>query len=57
MAQRRENCERAKKALAEYERARYLYAPGEGDERKVLSDEERAKVTEAMRHEVQYWCN
>ncbi len=53
---RAQRCATARDNLHEIQSARYLYE-GEGEQRLVLSEEERRDVTEQWREAVRRWCD
>lgn len=52
----RQNCNKAKKALKNYQRSSYLYTKDKKGEKNILSDAERKKAEFETQREITYWC-
>jgi hypothetical protein len=57
LAQRQENCQKAKDRMASYEQAKRIYRPGPTGERVYLSSEEIDAERATARVAVAEWCN
>ena len=55
--EREQQCLHAKAKLRDYERARYLYKPEEGDKEIILSDAERSAATGEIKKSIEELCN
>ena len=54
---REKQCLHARTQLKNYERARYLYKPGAGEQDAILSDEERKLATEEATKSIDDFCD
>ena len=52
----RQNCNKAKKALKNYQRSSYLYTKDKKGGKNILSDAERKKAEFETQREITYWC-
>ena len=52
----KQNCAKAKKASADYERAQYIYTKDESGKKTILSDAERVKAQKDTQRQITYWC-
>lgn len=55
--EREQQCLHAKAKLKDYERARYLYKPEEGDKEIILSDAERNAATGEVKKSIEELCD
>ncbi len=55
--ERQQQCLQAKVQLKNYDRARYLYKPEEGDKEIILSDNERKAATEELKESIESLCS
>ncbi|MEO7557459.1 MAG: DUF4124 domain-containing protein [Gammaproteobacteria bacterium] len=55
--EREQQCLHAKAKLRDYERARYLYNPEEGDKETILSDAERNAATGEVKKSIEELCD
>ncbi len=54
---REENCRRATEAVSSMRNAQRLYVPGEGGERRYLSDDEIAERIQRAESDKEKWCS
>ncbi|MCC7410915.1 MAG: DUF4124 domain-containing protein [Gammaproteobacteria bacterium] len=54
--QRRRNCELARRQLADYEHAAYIYDEDDSGQRRILGDDEHAALLSRARDAVSAWC-
>ena len=52
----KQNCDKARKALKNYQRSSYLYTKNKKGEKNILSDAERKQAELETQREITYWC-